>query len=152
MATTFTPMVFTLGPQTVLTDPKQIIAYTLRHFINAPASVSDIYRNMTISLPDIISNYGSDRATVSKPIITQLTGALSRIFGNTSTVTIDVDIEDPPMSSGKSGSRYYSVGISVRVQYNGMIYSCDPSITVNANGQLVLASDSIDVMGTDISL
>lgn len=143
------PLVMTLGAQTLVTDPRAIIAYQLRYFIYAPLSVSDTYQGMAVSLADCVSRFGRDRSAVIGPITTQLTDMFTRIFGEDSVVTVDVRAENTNSTDGQGQPDiYYTLRLGVQVTYNGIIYPADPTIYVE-NGNLVLSNDIISVGSID---
>lgn len=127
------PAILTLGPQTILRAPENILAYIMNIFAAAPRDATETYRalNLTISLADIMSRHGYRRTEIVDPISAELKSCLLRIFGagNAAVTVTTEDIDDVR----------YSLVIAATVTVDGTPYTIAPSVTVE-NGRLIYAS------------
>jgi len=121
------PVVPTLGSDPYLTDPVEIIASVLRHYMSAPKTVTVTWITESISLRETLSRWGNEVTEVAVDKVREdLTDAFNRIFG--AQVSVEVKSVDQPTG--------YDLVISVGVIVNGEPYSLNRNVTVSADGHI----------------
>lgn len=120
----------TLDTQSILTDPRDILAYILRYYAMAPKSVSNSTPALMISLADTVSRYQANADYLAEMVAQDLNGVYNRFFAP-GTTTVDV-------SSTDNGDGSYNLTISLAVLQNTQTFMLGASVTVNQSGILNL--------------
>lgn len=128
----------TMGNQLILKSPVDKIAYTLRSYATTPKSISSTYRDMIISLEDVISRYADNKEDMVQPIIDDLSPVFKRLFPDAAAINVSVSTPDSTEQVGA-----YDVKITVSVVVGGIAYAMD-STTPIVDGQIVLANDTVE--------
>lgn len=136
MADVIVPMVPTLGATLMLTNPAEILAYTVRHFACAPKSISAMFYNQSYSLLDLISRYGQSQEAIVIPVQSALEKMCSAIFGNQGSSLVQV-------STINLGNDMYTLVINVQVVIGQLIYSVSPKISISKDGVIQMANDVV---------
>ncbi len=124
----------TLGAQTLLTNPSDIIAYQIRQFVTTPRSVSNLYYDEVISLNDIISRSAGDPQSVVGPTTTSLQKVFDTIFGsNSSIITVTINQID---------AATYALVLSIQIMLNGQAYGFASTVNI-VNGSIVMPNDLV---------
>lgn len=129
-ASTPISIVPTLDVISVLTDPRDILAYVLRWYTTVPKSISDSTPAQIISMTDAISRYQDNPRRLTDAIMSDLRNVYSNYFGPNST-TVDVSTSD-------NGNGTYNVTIQLATTSNGSTYALGSSVTVDGTGALQL--------------
>lgn len=127
----------TLGSQLFLTNPKDIIEYTLRSYAKTPRSISDTYYPWVISLGDTITKNINDLTVLADKVQSDLASVFSRIFPNTSYQSISASTSPTSDNDGT-----FNLTISVLITINGIPYSVDDSVSI-VNGTIVMSNDTV---------
>ena len=128
VTTTPIPIIPTLDVQSILDDPRDILAYILRYYVTAPKSVSNSTPAAMISFADTASRYQSDSNVLSSAIIKDLSSVYGRFFDLNAT-TIDVSTQD-------NGNGTYNVTILLATIKNNTSYTLGASISVDNTGAI----------------
>ena len=119
-----------------LTDPKSIIAYTLRRYFRQPKATIPILDEYIISLPYQVAQHGKEPDVLVNNIQRDLQGVFSRIFQQDRNVTVTCN--QVPVSDNE-----YDVTISVLYSLaTGEITQTGTTISL-VKGRLVIPEDTI---------
>ena len=124
------PIIPTLDSQSILKDPRDILAYVLRYYTTAPKSISDTTPNAMISIMDDISKYQGNQSTLISAVTTSLQSVYTRFFPMGS-LSVDVSTSD-------NGDGSYNVTILLSVILNGVNYTIGGDVSVSNTGILQL--------------
>ena len=120
----------TLDSQSILTDPRDILGYTLRFYCSTARSVSDnMYYNI-VSIQDTISRYQNNPTSLATQVTKDLTNVLNRFYPSGAS---NVDV-----STSSNGDGTYNLKIQLSVITNGSSYALGADVSVNSNGMLSL--------------
>ena len=125
-----TPIIPCLDTQSILSEPRDILAYVLRYYTTAPKSVSDTTPYAMISLADDVSRYQGNPSHLANAVNKALLTTYSRFF-DPGAVSVDVSTED-------NGDGSYNVTILLSVIRNGTTYTLGADVAVGNNGILQL--------------
>ena len=127
----------TLGSQLFLTNPKDMIEYTLRSYAKTPRSISDTYYPWVISLGDTISKNINDLTVLADRVQDDLTAVFARIFPTASYRSISASTAPTAENDGT-----FNLTISVLITIGGVPYSVDDSVSI-VNGSIVMSNDTV---------
>jgi len=127
-----TVIIPTLDSLPILTDPRDILGYTIRYYATAPKSVSDTTPKYMISLADTVSKYQSDPDALANRVIADLQIVLNRFFFSPNAST-SVDV-----STSDNGDGTFNLTIQIAAMLNGNPYTLGASVSVNSTGILQL--------------
>lgn len=91
-----TPIIPTLHAVVgVISNPQEVIAYLVRHFVTNPGGTSSTVEEETLSIQKLASYYGNDKNTMAGAAQEQLSTAISRFYPgqgiNVDVVPTDID-------------------------------------------------------------
>jgi hypothetical protein len=128
VSTTPINIIPTLDTQSILTDPRDILAYVLRYYCTAPKSVSNSTYGQMISFADTASKYQSNVSNMVSHVTSDLKSVLQRFFkGNV--LTVDIGADD-------NGNNTYDIVIQLAVTVNNVNYSLGANVSVGSTGIL----------------
>lgn len=127
-AATPTAIIPTLDTQSILANPKDIMAYVLRYYFTAPKSVSNTTYAMMASFAETASRYQSVPSNLVAQVEADLQNVYNRFFPIEST-TVNI-------SSSDNGDGSYNIIVQVSTIQNGTSYALGSDVSVNANGVL----------------
>lgn len=127
------PVTLSMGASLVVTDPGAIIGEVMQYFCAAPATMGELFPELSISFPEIISRYSSSPQAIVTPIRAALTDCLMRIFGTDAVVDLDI-------SPQIVDERNYNLTFSLMMAYNGVTYRLSSKVLTVKNGLLVTAN------------
>lgn len=134
MSSTITPapinIIPTLDTQSILSDPRDILAYQLRYYCTAPLSVSNSTAGAMISIADTASRYQGSSETMVKQVTKDLTSVYNRFFPIGATIV--------NVSSSDNANGTYNLTIALAVNVNNTSYTLGADVSVNQNGILSL--------------
>ena len=126
------PILPCLDTQSILNDPRDILAYIIRYYVTAPKSVSDTTPFSMISLADDISRYQNSPSTIVSKVTEALQQTLANYFPKPdASASVDVTTSD-------NGDGSYNLTIRVAASTVNGTFSLGADVGVGSTGILQL--------------